>query len=157
FLTTLSAFNAFCVPLVLYVLAALAFGQLIGAASGRVKARLLGAACTLAVLVLVAYKYGYNLPGPARIRDALVHLRAAQWIGLSYLTFKAIDYLVTIRSYPRLIVPAAQHGLYGLGYLVFFPAYVSGPIQRYHAYVKEQLQPWSPMTLLRLRDDVLRI
>src|SRR5262249_5505712 len=108
-------------------------------------------------LVLVAYKYGNRLPGPRPIRDALAHLRGSEWIGLSYLTFKTIDYFVAIRSYPRLAISPSQRGLYGLSYLIFFPAYVSGPIQRYQAYVSDQLQPWRPMTVLRLRDDVLRI
>ena len=47
--------------------------------------------------------------------------------------------------------------MYGLSFLIFFPAYISGPIQRYPAYVRDQLQPWRPMTFLRFRDNILRI
>jgi D-alanyl-lipoteichoic acid acyltransferase DltB (MBOAT superfamily) len=47
--------------------------------------------------------------------------------------------------------------LYGLSFLIFFPAFISGPIQRYSAYVKDQLQPWRPMTIARLRADLIRI
>jgi D-alanyl-lipoteichoic acid acyltransferase DltB (MBOAT superfamily) len=157
FLSTLSAFPAFRLPLVVYVVAALALGQAITATAGRAKARLLLAACSLAVLVLIAYKYGDHLPGPRPVRDALAHFRGSTWIGLSYLTFKTIDYLVAIRSNSRLTLPAARQGLYGLSYLIFFPAYVSGPIERYQAYVKDQLERWRPMTFFRLRDDCLRI
>jgi len=157
FSCTLSSFSAFWPALGLYLLAALVLAQAISAAAGRTKSRLLGVACILSVAVLVGYKYGYRLPGPSSLGSLVSRLRGLEWIGLSYLTLKAIDYFVAIRSTPRSAVAGLQQGLYGLCYLIFFPTYISGPIQGYQTYVKDQLQPWRPMTILRFRDNVLRI
>src|SRR5205807_2348543 len=121
------------------------------------KSSLLGAACIGSVTVLLAYKYGSRLRQTGPIGDVLTHLRGFVAIGLSYLVFKAIDYCVAIRSNPRPVLTRLQDGLYGLSFLIFFPAFVSGPIQRYSAYVKDQLQPWQPMTITRLRADLIRI
>jgi membrane protein involved in D-alanine export len=157
FVAQLSGSRSFLPALGLYLVAVLAFGRAIAAARGGLKSHLMAWACVSCVLVLVAYKYGGRLGGTGPIGDALSRLRGLAWIGLSYLTFRAIDYVVVIRSRSKPALPGWQDALYGLSFLIFFPAYVSGPIQRYQAYVKDQLQPWRPLTFFRLRDDILRI
>jgi D-alanyl-lipoteichoic acid acyltransferase DltB (MBOAT superfamily) len=156
FLSKLSTFRTFWLPMAVYLVAVLTVGQAIGAVQGRARSWLLGSACAVLIVTLVAYKYGYRIPGSGSFHDALIHLRGFQWIGLSYLTFKAVDYLLAIRANRGPVVPRPRHGLYGLAYLLFFPVYISGPIQRYQPYLKDQLEPWRLMTVLRFRDNVLR-
>lgn len=63
-------------------------------------------------------------------------------IGLSYVTFQVISYLVDVQ---RSRIPAEQNFWDLAVYLLFFPKLVSGPLVRYQAF-KEELARLSPTT-----------
>lgn len=55
-------------------------------------------------------------------------------IGISYVTFQAISYLVDVR---RGIIPAEKNLLQFSAYLFFFPKLVSGPLMRYGSFTNQ--------------------
>jgi alginate O-acetyltransferase complex protein AlgI len=84
----------------------------------------------LAFLALFKYRFLQNLVwgrGGARVASADPLVPALFLVGVSYFSFKAIH--VVVESYKRSI-PAVDPLSY-LNYIVFFPAFVSGPIQRW--------------------------
>jgi D-alanyl-lipoteichoic acid acyltransferase DltB (MBOAT superfamily) len=139
-----------------YVIVVVAIGEAIAYARGRYKSLLIGIACTMAVSVLAAYKYEYLLELANIGTSSGWHLRGVQWIGLSYLTFRAIDYVLAMRSANKMFDRRGTNWLYACSFLTFFPAYVSGPINRFLPYRTEQGQAPTPMSFARVRRNVLR-
>jgi D-alanyl-lipoteichoic acid acyltransferase DltB (MBOAT superfamily) len=156
FLSFLANFANFRLPLIAYVAVIVVFGEAIAFANGRYKSVLIGLASTLAVLVLLVYKYAYVAELANIGASYAARLHAIHWVGLSYLTFKAIDYCIAMRSAKMAQEHRSTCWLYACPYLVFFPAFVSGPINRFAPYLSEQIQPPVPMTAVRLRGNVLR-
>src|SRR5690348_15887732 len=52
------------------------------------------------------------------------------FVGISYVTFRSLDVIFCIRDRLIVTLPAGQY----LGFLVFFPAISSGPIDRYRRF-----------------------
>jgi alginate O-acetyltransferase complex protein AlgI len=156
FLSLLAGAASFRLLFLGYIVAAVAIGQLIARTDGRFRSALVGGACTLAVAVLVVYKYAYVLALFQPAAPLATRLQAIHWIGLSYLTFRAIDYLVAVRLTKGLLDRPWTNWLYATSYLSFFPAYISGPINRFAPYFAEQVKAPTAMSFRRLRDNVLR-
>lgn len=80
--------------------------------------------------------YGPRLiaaPGvPDAVRQPLTSLAVP--IGISYVTFQAISYMVDVR---RGTLPAERNLLRFAAYLFFFPKLVSGPLMRYGPFVNQ--------------------
>ena len=62
------------------------------------------------------------------------------FLGLSYVTFRGLDVIFGIRDRLIVALPAGQF----LGFLFFFPAISSGPIDRYRRFSKDWNRPRMP-------------
>lgn len=85
---------------------------------------------------------------------AFLHqLSAINWIGLSYMTFRAIDLLLYAKGLrtDRLDYPNA------VSYLLFFAPFVAGPINRFRQFNDAQNAAPTPLSPEEVRDAVLRI
>ncbi len=105
------------------------------------------------LLLLVLVKYPGMTESLAGRRDWLAALAALPWAGLSYTTFRAVDLLLQARS-GRL--PACRP-LQVLAYLLFFPAFTAGPINRFRPFLADLETGPSPMPWERLRGNLLRL
>ena len=157
FLSRLDGFPNFRLPMGLYLLAALVLGQAIALSAGRTRSILVAIASSAAVAVLAVYKYPHvltlvGLPGAIPRNISGWH-----WIGLSYLSFKAIDFFVAMASGKKDHRPGKTGWLYGAAYLTFFPAFVSGPIHRFAPYLANQSADYTRMTWPRFRGNLMRV
>jgi membrane protein involved in D-alanine export len=75
----------------------------------------------------------------------LFHGREFGFLGISYVTFRALDLLFCLRDKSRLSFRTADF----LGYLFFFPTISSGPIDRYRRFTAD-------LTKRRSRSEFLR-
>ena len=157
FLSELANFSTFAIPLAVLVLAVVGFGQLLARAPGWAKWALVGSACIVAAGAMVVHRYPSLLAFVGLTRTPLAHVHGVRWIGLSYLAIKAIDYCLAVQS-DRMAQDQRRLGWWaGAAYLVFFPGFVEGPINRFGAYVAEQTQPWPRLTWHRLAGNLRRI
>jgi len=82
----------------------------------------------------------------------LKKLEAFHWIGLSYLTFRAINYLVQVK-----IGRTKKFDLSTLLlYLLYFAPFISGPINRYLPFEKDISSIDEKITFDRLRKNLAR-
>jgi D-alanyl-lipoteichoic acid acyltransferase DltB (MBOAT superfamily) len=156
FLAWLANARAVAPLLIVYLVAALAVGQLLLMMAPKARAWVLGGGCTVCVAILLVFKYQHVLESLAILKSTLAGFHALEWIGLSYLTFRTLDYFISMR--PERIARGQTAGwLYGCSYLLFFPAYISGPINRFQPYLTQQAGGCTPITLARARANLLRI
>lgn len=103
--------------------------------SGQTGAPVMWLGIALNVALLASFKfvaaYG-SLALPNLTKDLLVPL------GLSYVTFQAIAYLVDVW---RGNTPAEKNLLTFGAYLLFFPKLISGPLMRYKPFSEQMAQP----------------
>lgn len=93
----------------------------------------LGIALNIALLASFKFIAAYGLLAlPTLTKDLLVPL------GLSYITFQAIAYLVDVW---RGNTPAEKNILTFGAYLLFFPKLISGPLMRYKPFADQMSQP----------------
>ncbi|MBP3891864.1 MAG: MBOAT family protein [Solobacterium sp.] len=115
-----------------YVLGLFLYTYLFGLLLGKGKARkwLLVFIVLLPILGLAFFKYaGYFL----------VDRRILMPLGLSFYTFKAISYLVDV--YKGICV-CAKNPIEVFDYIVFFPAFMAGPIHRPGPFLEELRTPF---------------
>ena len=102
------------------------------------------------ILFLLKYKYYFQiLFGNISWQSELTSI---QWVGISYLTFRAIDLLVysnSSRAKPFSFFSA-------LAYLLFFPSFLSGPINRFGNFIEDQGAKLKKIDPLQLRNAILR-
>jgi alginate O-acetyltransferase complex protein AlgI len=113
---------------------------------------LIGLVIALVAMLWFKYPvYAHALFGGLRWID---ELSAIRWLGLSYMTFRAIDLLIHARAKrTRSVDP-----LVAFSYLLFFPPFISGPINRFAPYAAEQgAASLPPLTYEVVRDCLLRI
>jgi D-alanyl-lipoteichoic acid acyltransferase DltB (MBOAT superfamily) len=106
---------------------------------------------TVFILFLLKYKYYFQLLFGNYVW--LSGLNSFQWTGISYLTFRAIDLLVysnSSRAKPFSFFSA-------LAYLVFFPVFLSGPINRFGNFLEDQSAELKQITPQQLQAAILRI
>ena len=95
------------------------------------------------VLVLCAFKYARPVGPPSGFVERVL---AGDFVGLSYLTFRALDYLIQCRS------GKASRGLVPVvAYLAFFPGFLVGPIPRYADFAEELERRDLALTFERVR------
>lgn len=115
------------------------------------------AAVALAVAVLVAFKFRYDagllLGGAVWAPPGLAWLSGIEWLGLSYMTFRAIDLIIQVRRRPEIM----PHPLAAAAFLLFFPAYVSGPVNRFPAFAEDVARGPEPMSSSDFRDVLARM
>jgi alginate O-acetyltransferase complex protein AlgI len=159
FLSLLTSFREFAPLLAGYVAVVIALGSVVrrrdrGARSAFV------AGIAFALGVLVTFKYGRSLAahlsseigGGASAVSALLNVPFIPFVGLSYVAFRACDYLIQCRA--GRVRPGH---LTAVCYLTFFPTYVSGPINRFQSFQEDLAAADAPLTFPRVRADVLRI
>ncbi|MCH8823968.1 MAG: hypothetical protein IH984_10710 [Planctomycetes bacterium] len=130
----------------------------IGAMMNRIKEKqqrrpllLIGSALAVGTLILFKYdSYTHVLFGEASWLD---ELSAWHWVGLSYTTFRGIDFLLAMRSgrVKEFSIIAS------LAYMLFFVPIAAGPINRYQPFLKGyKKKDDSLWDLIRLRDNFFR-
>ncbi len=154
FLGQLKAHPVFLLASCLYAALAAAAAGLIGRSPKLRQETLPGAVCiAAAVLILLLFKYHYYaslfLGGLAGLRG----FTGFEWLGLSYMTFRAIDLVMQARR-SRDASPAP---LAAAAYLLFFPAYVSGPINRFQPFAQDLAKPPAPLAAVDLQEIALRL
>jgi D-alanyl-lipoteichoic acid acyltransferase DltB (MBOAT superfamily) len=154
FLVQLQAHPFFLAATGSYALAVMA----IAAAMVRVPGlRQAGWAGTLAVLgaiaVLVAFKYRYYAGLVLGDLVQLPTMSGFEWLGLSYMTFRAIDLIVQVRRRPEIM----PHPLAAASFLLFFPAYLSGPVNRFPQFAEDVAAGPPPVTAGELRGSLVRM
>jgi alginate O-acetyltransferase complex protein AlgI len=115
------------------------------------------AAVVAAVAALVAVKFqddaGLLLGTRIWTAPGLSWLSGIEWLGLSYMTFRAIDMFIQVRRRPELM----PHPLAAVSFLLFFPAYVSGPLNRFPAFAEDVAKGPAPISANELRDIFARM
>ncbi|MEO5336040.1 MAG: hypothetical protein H7841_03955 [Magnetospirillum sp. WYHS-4] len=153
FLGQLEAHPAFLLATAAY--AAVAAGA--AAAIGRVPrlkadALAVSGAILLAVFVLLLVKYRYYSSLLLGGMAALPGLSGFEWLGLSYMTFRAIDLTVQAKRGREAPSPLAA-----AAFLLFFPAYLAGPINRFQDFVRDLGGPLPVLGADDYRDIALRL
>jgi alginate O-acetyltransferase complex protein AlgI len=128
--------------------AAIAFGRKGG--GGRM-AFMFGLIAVTAVMF--AFKYPFYTAALLGEHPLLQAAAATPWIGLSYMTFRAVDYLVWEAELSGSSRPAVMPLLC---YLTFFPAFVSGPINRFSTFLEDIAAPLRPLSWEEVRSGLFR-
>ncbi|MGA7323959.1 MAG: MBOAT family protein [Rhodomicrobium sp.] len=106
-----------------------------------------------AIAVLVAFKYRYYtgllLGGFVRAPA----MSGFEWLGLSYMTFRAIDLIIQVRRRPEIL----PHPLAAASFLLFFPAYLSGPVNRFLPFVEDVAKGPPAICPSEVRDGLARM
>jgi D-alanyl-lipoteichoic acid acyltransferase DltB (MBOAT superfamily) len=105
----------------------------------------------LGLLVIFKYPSYTNLFFGKQV--FIEYLSTLEWIGLSYLTFRAIDFLIfqnsnRVKTFNLLSI---------FSYFTFFAPFISGPINRFAPFLKEESQKPIPLDFVRTRNNLLRI
>ena len=154
FLVQLQVHPAFLIATGTYTVAVMA----IAAAMVRVPslrqagwAGILAVVGAIAVLVVFKYRYyaGLVLGGLAQ----LPAMPAFEWLGLSYMTFRAIDLIVQVRRRPEIM----PHPLAAASFLLFFPAYLSGPVNRFPQFAEDVAAGPPSVSASELRGSLTRM
>ncbi|MBF0168946.1 MAG: MBOAT family protein [Alphaproteobacteria bacterium] len=147
FLAQLKAGTPFLIATSLYAtfaaLVAYGFGRFQALKQGTLK---LAGIILLAALLLLLVKYRFYA---SLLLAGLVDFKAfsvLEWLGLSYMTFRAIDLWVQARR--AKIAPAP---FTAAAYLVFFPAFVAGPVNRFRDFANDLAAPPTLLSFDELR------
>jgi len=108
---------------------------------------------SLLVSVLVILKYRHFTEAVFGPHEYLLQIQAIEWIGLSYLTMRAIDYLLTYEyALPQDV------GLIPLTlYLCFFSSFISGPIPRFTEFSMPTSTEKLSSAFFRIASGVIKI
>ncbi len=101
------------------------------------------------IVLLFAWLKGYSLIAP------LLPLYATPFVvvGLSYILFRILHLLIDVAQGDKSLPPLLGY----INYCLFFPVFVSGPIQRYEDFEAQMRQPPPPLTVLVLHHALCRI
>jgi len=97
----------------------------------------LGVAAVLGTLVVFKYRWAQEILWMRRRAGAVGPTEYVFLVGVSYFSFKAVH--VVVDSYKRAI-PDLDPLAY-LNYILFFPSFISGPIQRYPDFAPQMHAP----------------
>jgi D-alanyl-lipoteichoic acid acyltransferase DltB (MBOAT superfamily) len=106
-----------------------------------------------AVAVLGLFKYRYYAGLLAGGHALIPAMSAFEWLGLSYMTFRVIDLVIQVRRRPEIM----PHPLAAASFLLFFPSYLSGPVNRFPPFAEDVAKPPAPMSASELRDCLARM
>ena len=131
--------------LLLYVCLVYALGRYIGAVEKEHRTRRLTESMLLLGLLLFYYKYyGFFLDNLFAVLSVPVSYEVLPMpLGISFITFTAMAYLIDIRR--EVIKPASFLQL--AVYLTFFPKLIMGPIERYDGWERQLKSTWQPAML----------
>ena len=131
--------------LLLYVCLVYALGRYIGAVEKEHRTRRLTESMLLLGLLLFYYKYyGFFLDNLFAVLSVPVSYEVLPMpLGISFITFTAMAYLIDIRR--EVIQPASFLQL--AVYLTFFPKLIMGPIERYDGWERQLKSTWQPAKL----------
>ncbi|MBI4805935.1 MAG: hypothetical protein HY795_11940 [Desulfovibrio sp.] len=102
----------------------------------------------LAAMLILKYPYYCHVLTFGAYQPQLGFLA---WIGMSYMFFRSVDLLAfSAKSTQRISLLAAAN------YLLFFPAFVSGPINRFRQFQADAAADPAPLALADLRDIIFR-
>ncbi|TAN55854.1 MAG: hypothetical protein EPN26_04690 [Rhodospirillales bacterium] len=153
FLVQLKAHPAFLAATASYAFLAAALAYAFGRfAALKQGTKALAGTIVLAAVILLLVKYRFYA---TLLLGGLIDFKALtgfEWLGLSYMTFRAIDLLVQARRAKQ-----APEPFTAAAYLVFFPAFVAGPVNRWRDFAHDMAAPPPPMTFEELRDCAQRL
>lgn len=133
------------VPLVIVAITWYTGKHIEQAVNEQTKKKYLSAGIICNLIVLIGFKYTYffiSIAAPYGKKSALLSFfnQVAIPLGISYITFQAIGYLVDIHngktSTQKNIIPFA-------GYLLFFPKMVAGPVENARHFLPQMEKPVS--------------
>ncbi|PIR00639.1 MAG: hypothetical protein COV66_05655 [Nitrospinae bacterium CG11_big_fil_rev_8_21_14_0_20_45_15] len=154
FLSQLSGANRLLPLTLIYALLILSAGYFINKNPSKVKKTIIFRCGLIFCLgLLLAFKYpSYTslLFGNPQFWE---RLSAIEWIGLSYLSFRAIDFLLIQRS-GRV---ENFNFISVFSYLTFFAPFISGPINRCLPFFKDFSGQPTALSFVRIRSNLLRI
>ncbi len=107
----------------------------------------------LLVAFLICYQYPNYLRALGGDSEWINTFEQIRWIGLSYLTFRAIDLLILARSGR---IETYQFSA-AIAYLLFFVPIVAGPINRFGEWLDDAGRSDERMSFQRFRNNLLRI
>lgn len=133
-----------------YVVAIGLFGWIVSASKAKWA---LFCGIILALVSMFVIKYPFYTSALVGQTKFLESMHGLAFIGLSYATLRAIDYMILMSrsragDRPSFLMSAC--------YLTFFPAYVSGPINRFSDFVSDLQKPLQPLTWPLVRGVILR-
>jgi D-alanyl-lipoteichoic acid acyltransferase DltB (MBOAT superfamily) len=154
FLSQLSGSNRLLPLTMVYALVILSAGYFMHKNPSKVKKTIIFRSGLIFCLgLLLAFKYPSYTSLIFGNPELFEHLSAIEWIGLSYLSFRAIDFLLIQRSgrveYFSFISV--------FSYLTFFAPFVSGPINRSLSFFKDFSGQPTALNFVRVRSNLLRI
>jgi D-alanyl-lipoteichoic acid acyltransferase DltB (MBOAT superfamily) len=154
FLVQLQVHPAFLIATGAYTAAVMAAAAAMVRVPSLRRARWAGAlAVAAAIAVLVAFKYRYYAGLALGGLAQLPAMTGFEWIGLSYMTFRTIDLIVQVRRRPEIM----PHPLAAASFLLFFPAYLSGPVNRFPQFAEDVAAGPPPVTAGELRACLTRM
>ncbi len=103
----------------------------------------------VAVILLFAWLKRYALIEPLLPIDA----SPLVVVGLSYILFRTLHLMIDVAQGDKAVPPLLQY----FNYCLFFPTFVSGPIQRYEHYEAEISKPVPSLTVPVLHKTLSRI
>lgn len=153
FLTKLSGARQFVPFAVAYAVffPALA-GVIFRSRQGPMRRSLLITGIICALVVMFWFKYPYYSSLLFGDWAFVGKLSAIDWLGLSYMTFRALDLLIHAAQ-PR---TKQLNFMQAVSYLLFFTPFLAGPINRYGSFVKDSGAELEPITPSFLQAGVMR-
>jgi len=153
-LTFLASYREIIIATLAYAVLCIAFAEGLYRFRDKGFAKAVTLGCSIAVLAVVVL--GLKYPVYSRIIFGGLAAKAPglgfEWIGLSFLTFRAIDLIVYYGSGRAKAVRFDS----ALAYLTFFPTFVAGPINRFEQFDENLDQPSPRLSLTEIRDCTLR-
>ena len=140
---------SFFLPMAVFVLLSVAGAHLLTRDKRLAYVYPLLTAVFLLIMLLLKYPYyvrvlTFGLYEP--------HLGFLAWIGMSYMFFRGVDLLATCaKPNPGVSLLAAAN------YLLFFPAFISGPINRFRQFQADAGKPPAPLGAAGVRAIMLRL
>lgn len=153
FLSTLSGAGGFLAFAIGYALSFAGLGYVVSRMDTGGKRLGVLAGIFAAAFVMLWFKYPFYSGYIFGRWDFIGTLSAIKWIGLSYLTFRCIDYLLYAGRKTSRNIPFSQ----AVSYLLFFAPYVSGPINRFASYAREQTSALPALDWATTRDCLIRM
>jgi alginate O-acetyltransferase complex protein AlgI len=154
FLAQLQVHPLFLAATVIYVAVVMASAASLGRVPWLRSSGWAGTAMILAAIAALAvFKYRYY---SGLLLGGLVKapgLSGFEWLGLSYMTFRVIDLIVQVRRKPGIM----PHALAAASFLLFFPAYLSGPVNRFSPFAEDVAQGPGPISANELRSSLARM
>ncbi len=117
------------------------------------KKSLIGVGIVLSAVIMLIFKYPYYSSLIFGKWELVTNLNSVGWVGLSYMTFRAIDLLL----YSGAKRNKNFNILQGITYLLFFTPFVAGPINRFRPYNENQSQPLQDLKRTDIRDAAIRV